>query len=161
MSSSSSSHFPFFGCIGQPRQVLRRTCYVPRISKDVTRGLPKRWRFVHGCYYYSVPPGQESKWDGKKTFNLGKTLPDAYRVWAARIERGEKTLTIAALFERYALEVIPTKAPKSQTENVRQLKILTEAFGSASLSDVRPVHIYQYVDARSAKGQPPAGRSCS
>lgn len=106
---------------------------------------------MHGCYYYSVPPGQESKWDGKKTFNLGKTLPDAYRVWAARIERGEKTVTLAALFERYALEVIPTKAPKSQTENVRQLKILTEAFGSASLSDVRPVHIYQYVDARSAK----------
>nr|VFK15070.1 MAG: hypothetical protein BECKLFY1418C_GA0070996_101256 [Candidatus Kentron sp. LFY] len=72
-----------------------------------------------------------------------------------------KTHTVSELLERYAIKVIPTKAPKTRTENVRQLKTLSEAFGSASLSDVRPMHIYQYVDARSAKGQPHAGRSCS
>ena len=45
----------------------------------------------------------------------------------------------------------------SPNVNIRQLKILTEAFGSASLSDMRPVHIYQYVEARSAKGSRPPG----
>nr|VFK01276.1 MAG: hypothetical protein BECKH772B_GA0070898_102245 [Candidatus Kentron sp. H]VFK03456.1 MAG: hypothetical protein BECKH772A_GA0070896_103274 [Candidatus Kentron sp. H]VFK06009.1 MAG: hypothetical protein BECKH772C_GA0070978_103214 [Candidatus Kentron sp. H] len=59
-----------------------------------------------------MPPGQESQWDGKKGFNLGKSLPDVYRVWAGRMERGEKTLTIADLFERYALEVIPAPRPR-------------------------------------------------
>ena len=47
--------------------------------KKENLGLPNRWRFNHGAYYYSVPPGQESKWDGKRTFHLGRNLPDAYR----------------------------------------------------------------------------------
>nr|VFK14562.1 MAG: hypothetical protein BECKLFY1418C_GA0070996_100932 [Candidatus Kentron sp. LFY] len=115
------------------------------------QGLPKRWRLIHGAYYYSVPPGQESKWNGKKTFRLGKSLSDAYKEWSNRLKYLDKARTVADLLDRYALEVIPTKAPRTRTENTRQLNPLRRSFGSAYLSDVRPVHIYQYMDAHPAK----------
>ena len=51
------------------------------------QGLPKRWSFYHGAYYYySVPNGEESSWDGKKRFRLGSNLEDAYGVWADRLK---------------------------------------------------------------------------
>ena len=31
-------------------------------------GLPARWRHYHGAYYYRVPPGLESQWDGRTQY---------------------------------------------------------------------------------------------
>src|SRR5881227_1531984 len=45
------------------------------------RGLPERWKFEHGGYYYRVPPGLEALWEGKQTFPLGRSLPEAYALW--------------------------------------------------------------------------------
>nr|VFK63879.1 MAG: hypothetical protein BECKTUN1418D_GA0071000_12304 [Candidatus Kentron sp. TUN] len=115
------------------------------------KGLPRRWRFMHGAYFYSVPPGQECMWDGKKTFHLGRGLPEAFRKWAARMEQPGKIHTVSDLLERYLLEVIPKKAPKTQIENARHVRSLMAAFGSAHLYEIRPRDIYRYVDARSAK----------
>jgi hypothetical protein len=47
---------------------------MPRPRRPENRGLPSRWRFDHGAYYYQVPIGAEGAWDGKRTFRLGKTL---------------------------------------------------------------------------------------
>src|SRR5690625_4751283 len=112
------------------------------------RGLPARWRYYHGAYRYQVPPGQEHRWDGKKQFTLGKTLPEAYKVWAERIGAPEQIQTVGDLLDRYALEVLPTKAPKSQREQAPGIKRLKTVFGSMRLANsnrdslIEPHHAY-------------------
>ncbi|RKR46256.1 phage integrase family protein [Paraburkholderia sp. BL17N1] len=124
---------------------------MPRARNKENDGLPKRWKHHHGAYYYLVPSGQEPAWDGKRKFRLGKTLPEAYKIWAERIGRTDNVRTVGDLLDRYALEVIPAKAPSTQTQNMAGLKNIRAKFGTAPLDAVEPTHIYQYLDWRPAK----------
>lgn len=125
---------------------------MPRPRNPENKGLPLRWKAQHGAYYYQVPKGQESAWDGKKLFRLGGTLPEAHTEWAARLENTtNKINTVGQLLDRYALEVVPKKAAKTRIENIRQIATLRPIFGPARLVDVKPQHIYQYSDRRGAK----------
>jgi integrase len=128
---------------------------MPRPRSKENKGLPLRWRLNHGAYYYQVPPGLEHLWDGKKLFRLGTKLSDAYMVWANRLETPEEVKTVAQLLDRYALEVIPTKAAASQISNQNQLPKLKEVFGSMPLLPFPPKLIYQFVDKRSKKVKNP------
>lgn len=123
----------------------------PKRRNPENKGLPSRWKFQHGAYYYRVPPGLEPLWDGKQFYRLGKTLPEAYQIWAERIVEKEKSSTVGKLLDRYALEVVPTKAPTTQANNLIFIRALRAAFGEFPLTAVKPKHVYQYVDARTAK----------
>lgn len=123
----------------------------PKKRAPENRGLPARWARKHGAYYFRVPPGQEPAWDGKRWFLLGRTLPEAYRTWSERMQHLDKARTIGDLFDRYALEVIPAKAPKTQADNVRALARLRPVFGALPISTLEPQHVYRYVDLRRAK----------
>ena len=125
---------------------------MPRPRNTENRGLPARWRHIHGAYYYRVPEGLEGRWDGKKQFRLGASLPEAYRFWAERIGRDDNSRNIAELLDRYAAEVVPTKALTTQSGNAIQMAQLRKVFGNMPLGAVKPRHIYQYVDKREAKG---------
>jgi hypothetical protein len=92
------------------------------------QGLPRRWH-VHRAYCYQVPPGQEAAWDGKKTFRLSSTLPEANGVWVERIKTANEARTIADLLDRYALEVVPTKAIATQSHNRSALRPIRAIFG--------------------------------
>ena len=132
---------------------------MPRPRLPENRGLPARWRFTHSAYYYQVPPGLESRWDGKKLYRLGKTLAEAYRSWAAMIELSDGDIqTIAQLLDRYALEVVPLKAPKTQASNQAAIKRLRAVFGSMRVSDLTPQHAYQYRDKRGRSAPTAANR---
>lgn len=124
---------------------------MPKARRPENRGLPARWRLYHGAYYFMVPPGLEPLWDGRRQFRLGKTLPEAYRAWAARLSAHDKASRIAQLLDKYLLEVVPTKAPKTQTENARAIKRLREVFGALPLDGMKPRHVYAYVAKRGAK----------
>lgn len=124
---------------------------MPRARSKENQGLPRRWRHVHGAYYYQVPPGQEAAWDGKKTFRLGASLPDAYGVWAERLRTTDHISTVAALLDRYAIECIPAKKITTQRQNQVAVKKIRTAFGAFSLLDIKPRHVYQYIDGRDAK----------
>jgi integrase len=125
---------------------------MPKPRNKENLGLPSRWKFQHGAYYYQVPPGLELLWDGKKLFRLGKSLPEAYRNWSSRIDANEGVKTIAQLLDRYALEVVPAKALKTQSSNLVFIKTLRSAsFHAWPLTALKPRHVYAYVDARSAK----------
>ena len=50
---------------------------MPRNRLPENEGLPTRWKFQHGAYYYRVPPGDEKQWGGTKMYRLGKTLEEA------------------------------------------------------------------------------------
>jgi hypothetical protein len=75
--------------------------FVPRARNNENRGYPKSWRFRYDAYYYRVPKGQEQLWDGKKEFNLGRSLSEAAAEWAKRLNRIEHDATIDALLTRY------------------------------------------------------------
>ena len=115
------------------------------------RGLPQRWRFYHGAYFYQVPEEVRPLWGDKKQFRLGTTLPEAYRVWSEKLSATDKANNIGQLLERYALEVIPTKAPKTQNVNFGEIKRVRAVFEKLPLLAIKPKHIYQYVDKREAK----------
>lgn len=124
---------------------------MPRRRNPENRGLPTRWRRVHGAFYYQVPRGQESRWDGRRQFRLGATEVEAYRVWATRIELHSDVRTIADLLDRYSVEVVPTKARSTHDDQRRTIKRLTAVFGELALEDVRPRDAYKYVDLRRKK----------
>jgi len=125
----------------------------PKPRREENRGLPARWRFKHGAYYYRVPVGLEELWEGKKEYRLGKTLNEAYRVWATRLDIFANAKTMAELLDRYALEVIPTKAPKSQELNLIAIRKLKPVFGHMPITAVKPIHVYQYRDKRGRDGK--------
>jgi integrase len=124
---------------------------MPKPRNIENRGLPARWQHIHGAYYFQVPPGLEDLWDGKKKFRLGKTLPEAYKVWADRLGSMDKANNVGQLLDRYGIEVVPTKAIRSQTENARAIVKLRAIFGDMRLEEIRPQMIYQYVDKMKAK----------
>lgn len=124
---------------------------MPRARRPENRGLPARWQFAHGAYYFRVPPGLEGQWDGKRRFRLGATLPEAYSKWAERVGRPDRCASVGALLDRYALEVVPTKAPKTRVENARQIGRLRKVFGHMPLGALKPRHVYEYVDRRGRK----------
>lgn len=121
---------------------------MPRARNPENRGLPARWKHEHSAYYYQVPTGQESMWDGKKKFRLGATLPEAYKVWADRIGVVVKAKTIGALLDRYMLQVVPNKKVTTQTHNRIAVKPLRAVFADVHLLDIKPMHIYQYIEKR-------------
>lgn len=115
------------------------------------RGLPSRWQHIHNAYYYQVPPGIEAHWDGKKKFRLGKTLSEAYKMWAARLENNIDVRTIDDLLDRYALEVIPEKAVSTHQQQHIWVRQLRGVFGKLQVTAMKPDLVYKYVDARSKK----------
>lgn len=131
---------------------------MPKPRRKENRGLPERWTSQHGAYYYRVPKGLEHLWDGKQMFRLGSTLPEAYKAWAARAERNDKSKTIAQLLDRYALEVIPAKSPKTQASNNIALPSLRKVFGGMQIASIVPQLIYKYVDLRSQKTRNEKGK---
>ena len=115
-------------------------------------GLPSRWRQRHGAYYYRVPPGLESQWGGLTEYRLGATLGEAASEWAKRMRIAERpAVYIRELLERYAIEVIPTKAAATQRGDTLALVNLRKVFGNMRLEDLEPRHIYKYVDTRMNK----------
>jgi integrase len=121
---------------------------MPKPRSAENKGLPSRWQHTHGAYYYRVPPGLEMLWDGKKRFWLGASLGAAYAAYAARIETPASVKTIGQLLDRYALEVVPTKKPKTAYDNLNAIKRLRKVFGTMPLTGIEPHHIYKYVTLR-------------
>lgn len=117
------------------------------------KGLPDRWRYKNGAYRYRPKKGTEHFWDNKKEFTLGTNLSDAWQVWAERTKAKREARTIGQLLDRYSLEVVPKKKPRTQIENRQNIIRLKETFGNTLLEDLSPTDIYEYYDRRSAKTQ--------
>lgn len=124
---------------------------MPKPRNPENKGLPERWKLVHGAYYYRVPPGLEYLWDNKQMFRLGKQLHEAYKVWSNRLEGHIKHNNIGQLLDRYVLEITPAKAPKSQSADHFHIKKLRPVFGEMPLAAITPQHVYKYADKRTAK----------
>jgi integrase len=114
-------------------------------------GLPTRWCRVHGAYYYQVPRGLEHLWDSKRLFRLGTGLSEAYAEWARRVAAPERVQLIGQLLDRYLLQVVPKKKPRTQVGNKENIAALRQVFELVPITALEPQHVYLYADKRSAK----------
>lgn len=121
-----------------PPRMLRRT-------KTLASG--KEWV----GYYYN---GRDE--NGKRIeIPLGTDLNEAKRKWAeleckpAPVETG----LMKHVFDRYEREIVPTKAPRTQTDNKWMLKFLRAVFDTAPIDAITPQHIARYRDSRKSKSK--------
>ena len=119
----------------------------PRKRNKENQGLPERWRFKHNAYYYQVPKHLRPLWDNKVEFPLGKTLIEAYRVWAMRAEIYSDAKTIGDGLQRYLLEVVPLRSQSTQDNYTRLInKFILPVFREMPIASLQPVDIYRFRD---------------
>lgn len=114
------------------------------------RNLPPHLHLKRGRYYY-----------GRNQEFLADNLADALPLWAEReaAKAGKRPRTFRELAEQYQARVIPTKAPRTQKDNMREIANLVAVFGPAPLEQIQPTYIRGYLDSRMAmprKGAKPA-----
>lgn len=137
---------PKFSGRDLPPRMLRRT-------KRMKSG--KVWV----SYYYN---GRDNI-GRRKEIPLGNDLNEAKRLWAeldckpVPVETG----LMALIFDRYEREIIPTKAPATQSDNKLSLKHLRLVFNSAPIDAITPQIIAQYRDKRGEKAPVRANREIS
>jgi integrase len=93
-------------------------------------------------YYYQA---------GASKIALGSDKAFALRRWAEIEGQAGSGTTFSLIARHYARVVMPRKSPKTQKDQTAQLKTLIGAFGHLPLQAIRPVHIRQYLDRRSAR----------
>jgi hypothetical protein len=81
---------------------------------------------------------------------LGSHLTEAKRKWA-KMERKPSPAevnTIADAILRYRREVLPTKAPRTQRDNLKELNRLNAVFGHMPIDTLQPKDVRVYLDYR-------------
>lgn len=123
--------------------------------------LPPRMYLKHGAYYYV---SRENKWT-----RLSDDKAIAFSKWAEiegetpRESGSEKPPigSMAALIDKYMIEIAPKKAKSTYTGNLIEAKNLKDVFGKTLVLEVRPMHIAKYLDIRGIKAPIRANREIS
>lgn len=121
----------------------------PTKNLNLPRGMRARVR-KYGTYYY-LDTGAKPR----KEIPLGKDYVEAVRKWA-ELTKEDKPKNTAITFryaaECYLVDVLPSKSPTTQKDNLRELAKLYEFFDNppAPLDEINPVHINQYLKYRSS-----------
>lgn len=82
----------------------------------------------------------------RKEIPLGSDYVLALQKYAALVQdsQPQRHALFSALAERYKTEVIPTKALRTQQDNLVELVKLLAFFSDAPLDEIKPLHIAQY-----------------
>ena len=125
--------------------------------------LPPRMRArekAHGVIWYYYDAGGKPR----REIPLGNDYASAVRKWAEleadKSEVPGQLITFKHVAARYMKEVIPTKAARTQTDNLKELDWLHKFFSEppAPLESIKPEHIRQYLDWRGATAKIRANR---
>lgn len=103
--------------------------------------LPHRVYQRRGKYYFVRPDG---KW-----VPLGPDYGTALRAYADLAEP-KPIGSVSDLFDRYAIQILPKKAPRTQKDQTMQLELLRTAFGGLRPGELSPRLVIRY---RNARGQ--------
>lgn len=109
------------------------------------KDMPARVYLTRGWWFF-VPKGAPAIKLAK-----GDDKPGALRAYAEIMDARPRSGTIGELLARYARDVMPGKAPKTQQDQTRQIDKLTRVFGAMRITDLTPAHVAQYLDASPAK----------
>lgn len=108
-------------------------------KKKHNKHLPRGVTHEHGAYYF--------RGADRKRVRLGSAMGEALARWAALVQPEPGTIqTLHQAFERYKLEVIPKRAPKTQAGYLYMLPGLDLVWGKMAVAAVRPRHGYQLLD---------------
>ncbi|ALS64920.1 tyrosine-type recombinase/integrase [Pandoraea apista] len=120
----------------------------------VNTNLPPRMRArVRGkkTYYFFDAGGKP-----RKEISLGTDYVEAVRRWS-ELEQTKAPTTPGQTFDvaatNYVAEVLPTKAPRTRSDNVKELGFLREFFAGAPLDDIEPTAIRGYFRWRAQKAR--------
>lgn len=97
------------------------------------------------AYYYRGADG--------KDVHLGSDL-DMARIKWAEFEAADKPMDLRimrSIFDRYISDVLPKKASRTQSDNLKEIKQLRKVFDDAPIDALTPAMIAQYRDGRKAK----------
>lgn len=92
--------------------------------------------------------------------NLGTDRARALLEWA-KLEGAEPDLSVKTfdvVAQRYELEVIPTKARRTQVDNLKELARLRAVFGRVLAEKIKPHHVRGYLDKRGQTAKARANR---
>lgn len=120
----------------------------PTVNLNLPKGLRARIRGSKTWYYL------DTGGKPRKEIPLGNDYALAVKKWA-ELQVNEKpihqeVITFRYAAERYIQEVIPTKAPRTQSDNAYELNWLYKFFDNppVQLDQIKPIHIRQYLDWR-------------
>ncbi|MFD1260521.1 tyrosine-type recombinase/integrase [Entomomonas asaccharolytica] len=125
-------------------------------NNDLPKRMKKRTKKLKSgkvwlCYYY------DGRKDGKRIeISLGQDLEDALIEWA-KLEgkkltpKIRKKDTLGYLFDLYLERIAPTKSPRTQLDYKWEIDQLRKVFEDAPINSIKPHHIAQYRDTRTAK----------
>jgi len=126
-----------------------------RMGRQPTKNLnlPKnmRARIKNGVTYYSYDTGGKPR----KEIALGKDYIEAVRKWVELEGRNQKPLVyFKDVADRYIKEILPLKAQRTQNDNLIELQNLLNFFNDppAPISEIKPIHVRQYLDQRTKFG---------
>lgn len=119
----------------------------PTRNKNLPLGMRARHRGA--VTYYFLEIGGKPR----KEVALGKDYVLAIQKWAELTVSngpGNALITFRYAAERYIREVLPTKAPETQKDNLRELNQLYKFFDDppVQLDHIEPINIRQYLDWR-------------
>jgi integrase len=122
-----------------------------RKRSDENKHMPKGMIFNKkgSTFYYRC--------SGQKDIRLGKTFTEAYLSYENLLDVEHSILFMSDLIDRYLFEVSPSKAKKSQKEDIRISLKLKEAFGHFKPHQIKAKHARQYLDLRKSEGAPIGG----
>lgn len=117
--------------------------------RTTNKHLPRRVYQRRGKFYYAHPGGE---W-----IALGDDYGNALRKYADIL--GQRPIgSMSDLFDRYLLEIIPGKAPRTQRDQIKQLELLRTAFGHLKPAEVSPRLVIRYRNAAGLRSQTQANQ---
>lgn len=123
-------------------------------QRTTNKDLPRGMALKDGRYYH-VTTVAPRVWTP-----LGRDRAKALLLWA-RIEGGLPDCSIKtfeAIAQRYEVEVIPTKARRTQVDNLKELERLRAVFGRMQIDAIKPHHVRGYMDKRGEQAKARANR---
>ncbi|PTR17460.1 site-specific recombinase XerD [Nitrosospira sp. Nsp2] len=136
----------------QNRSMGRR----PTVNLNLPKGMRARVQKSGRVFYY-LDTGAKPR----KELPLGPDYTEAVRQWAElTVTATAPAVTFRQVAERYQREVIPTKAPRTQKDNLTELQNLYKFFDDppCNLDEIEPLHVRQYLDWRGATAKVRANR---
>lgn len=131
---------------------------MPAMGRTRTKNLhlPPHMRVRKGRYYY------DTQAKPRREIPLGADYGTALVKWAEL--EGGKSLpantqpTFGMAWERYKKDVLPGKAPRTQTGNMDEAEHLLKVFKDGPLAMIKPSHVRGYLDTRGKVAQVRANR---
>lgn len=107
--------------------------------------MPQRVYLSRGWWFFRPKAGSAVRL-GKQDDKAG-----ALRAYADLMEARPRNGTVAELLDRYAKDVLPTKAPKTQKDQYAQIQKLKRVLGTLELHQVTRGVVAEYLDRSPAK----------